>query len=69
MHLFYNVIYSENKQRKYLNGKNKYLNHSVCAICEKKLKYLDKDEKIDWKKLKYLDTEEVEVFRQRRRGI
>jgi hypothetical protein len=25
--------------------KTKYLNHSVCAICEKKLKYLDKDEK------------------------
>jgi len=47
MHLFYNVIYSENKQRKYLNGKNKYLNHSVCVICEKKLKYLDKDEKSD----------------------
>jgi hypothetical protein len=33
--------------------KTKYLNQSVCAICEKKLKYLDK--------------EEVEVFRQRRR--
>jgi hypothetical protein len=32
-------------------------------------KYLDKDENCDWKKLKYLGTEEVEVFRQRRRGI
>ena len=31
------------------------------------MKYLDKDEKSDWKKLKYLDKEEVELFRQRRR--
>jgi hypothetical protein len=44
--MFNNVIYSKNKQRKFLNEKKtKYLNHSVCAICEKKLKYLDKDEK------------------------
>ena len=45
--MFYNVIYSKNKYRKYLKGKNKYLNYSVCWICEKKLKYLDKDEKSD----------------------
>jgi hypothetical protein len=32
---------------KYLNGKNKYFNIVVCAICEKKLKYLDKDGKRD----------------------
>jgi CRISPR/Cas system Type II protein with McrA/HNH and RuvC-like nuclease domain len=44
--MFNNVIYSKNKQRKFLNEKKtKYLNHSVCAICEQKLKYLDKDEK------------------------
>ena len=42
---------------------------NFCGISEKKLKYLDKDEKSDWKKLKYLDKEEVEVFRQRRRSI